>query len=78
MEVCSDQSNASSSEKETTEVLKHGITQQFSKIRKIIYGKKGLITFLHRLFLSTTHYDRQQFNFYFALKRHLETLDDYD
>lgn len=44
----------------------------------MIYGKNGLITFLHRLFLSTTTNDRAQFNFYFALKRHLETLDDYD
>lgn len=78
IEICSDQSNASCSENETPETLKHGITEQFSKLRKIIYGKKGLITFLHRLFLSTTHLDRQQFNFYFALKRHLEALDDYD
>ncbi len=59
-------------------MLKLGITKQFSKIRKMIYGKNGLITFLHRLFLSTTTNDRAQFNFYFALKRHLESLDDYE
>ena len=47
------------------------------KISKLVYGKNGLITFLNRLFFDTSSNDRKKFNYYFALKKHLNYMDEY-
>ena len=45
-------------------------TQQ--NISKLIYGKTSLVTFLQKLFATSTVHDRQDFNYYFSLKDHIE------
>lgn len=53
------------------------IEDSYNKINKLVYGKNGLITFLNRLFFNTTHENRHEFHYYFALKKHLCFLDSY-
>jgi hypothetical protein len=53
-----------------------GIRQSYKKIAKLTYGTNGLVTFLRRLFLNATDNDKNHFNYYFALKSHINNLEE--
>ena len=49
------------------------ISTCYKKIQKLNFGKNGFLAFLDKIFLQISEMElRQQFNYYFALKRHLE------
>jgi hypothetical protein len=65
---------------DTTHNDKHSeaeaIGKNFTKIAKLTYGKNGLLTFLDDLFLDLTEIEKQRnFNFYFALKKQILSLE---
>jgi hypothetical protein len=45
------------------------------KVVKLMYGKFGLLTFVYKLFRGTTVADRQDFNYYFALRNNIHILE---
>ena len=45
------------------------------KVVKLMYGKFGLLTFVYKLFRGTTVADRQDFNYYFALRNNIHLLE---
>jgi len=42
----------------------------------LTYGTNGLVCFLRRLFLNASENDKNHFNYYFALKSHLNNLEE--
>jgi len=45
----------------------------YKKIQNLNFGKNGFLAFLDKIFLQIQETElRQQFNYYFALRRHLE------
>ena len=51
------------------------ISNSYNKIAKLTYGKNGLVTFLDHLFLNFSEGDKSKFNYYFALKNQINTIE---
>ncbi len=51
------------------------ISNSFNKITKLTYGKNGLVTFLDHLFLNFSDGDKTKFNYYFALKNQISSIE---
>ncbi len=51
------------------------ISNSFNKIAKLTYGKNGLVTFLDHLFLNFSDGDKTKFNYYFALKNQISSIE---
>lgn len=51
------------------------ISSSYNKITKLTYGKNGLITFLDHLFFNINEGDKQKFNYYFALKNQINSIE---
>jgi len=51
------------------------ISSSYNKIAKLTYGKNGLVTFLDHLFLNFSDGDKAKFNYYFALKNQISSIE---
>lgn len=51
------------------------ISNSYNKIAKLTYGKNGLVTFLDHLFLNFSEGDKSKFNYYFALKNQISSIE---
>lgn len=51
------------------------ISFSYNKIAKLTYGKNGLVTFLDNLFLNFSDGDKTKFNYYFALKNQISSIE---